>query len=85
MDIKCGSEIITECVGVTVPYTDAGFQLFVGEAITTATGGINIAFQIFSSSLTENLILGMNALRCAIVSGGNSVWYFIASAWWAAS
>ena len=84
MDYKCGKEIITDCVGVTVPYTDAGFQLFVGEAISVATGGINIGFQMFASSLTENLILGMNAARCAIVSGGNTVWYFIASAWWAA-
>ena len=84
-NIKCGKEIIEDCVGVTVPYTDAGFQLFVGEAISVATGGINIGFQMFASSLTENLILGMNAARCAIVSGGNTIWYFIASAWWAAS
>ena len=46
MDIKCGSSIIDECVGKTVPYTDAGFQLFVGEAVNVATGGINIAFQM---------------------------------------
>jgi hypothetical protein len=48
MEINCGSTIITECVGVTVPYTDAGFQLFVGEAVSAATGGINIAFQMFA-------------------------------------
>jgi hypothetical protein len=83
MDIKCGSEIIDQCVGVTIPYTDAGFQLFVGEAISVFTGGLNIAFQMFSSSLSENMVKGLNAIRCAIVSGGNTVWYFIASAWWA--
>ena len=83
MDIKCGSEIITQCVGKTVPYTDAGFQLFVGEAVSVATGAINIAFQMLAGSLTINLIKGLNAARCAIVSGGYSIWYFIASAWWA--
>ena len=83
MDIKCGSEILDTCVGKTVPYTDAGFQLFVGEAVSVATGAINIAFQMMASQLTENMILGLNALRCAIVSGGFSVWYFIASACWA--
>jgi hypothetical protein len=35
--------------------------------------------------MSENMIKGLNAGRCAIVSGGNTVWYFIASAWWAAS
>ena len=85
MDIQCGSAIITACEGVTIPYTDAGFQLFVGEAVAVATGAINIAFQMMASQLTENMILGLNAARCAIVSGGYSVWYFIASAWWALS
>ena len=83
MDIQCGSAIIEKCVGVTVPYTDVGFQLFVGEAISAATGAINIGFQVLSSELSKNEIKGMNAARCAIVSGGNTVWYFIASAWWA--
>jgi hypothetical protein len=84
MDINCGSVIITECEGVTVPYNDPGFQLFVGEAVSAATGAINIAFQMFAADLTINLVKGLNAARCAIVSGGNSIWYFIASAWWAA-
>ena len=83
MDIKCGSEIIEACVGKTIPYTDASFQKFVGEAVQVSTGAINIAFQMMASQLTTNMILGLNAARCAIVSGGYSVWYFIASAWWA--
>ena len=85
MEFKCGSEILEECVGKTVPYTDAGFQKFVGEAVSVATGAINIAFQMMASQLTINMIKGLNAARCAIVSGGYSVWYFIASAWWALS
>jgi hypothetical protein len=48
MEYKCGSEIAEECVGVTVPYTDAGFQLFVNEAINVATSAINIGFQFFA-------------------------------------
>ena len=83
MDIKCGSEILEACEGATVPYTDSGFQLFVGEAVAAATGLINIGFQMLASELTENMIRGLNAIRCAITSGGYSVWYFVASAWWA--
>ena len=82
LSIQCGSTIISACEGVTVPYTDAGFQLFVGEAVNVGTGMINISFQLMSSTLTTNMIKGLNAARCAIVSGGSSVWYFIASAWW---
>ena len=29
------------------------------------------------------MMKGVNALRCAVVSGGATSWYFIASAWWA--
>ena len=85
MNINCGSAVTDTCVGATVPYTDAGFQKFVGEGVTSATFMINITFQIMSSGLSDNMIMGLNAARCAIVSGGNTVWYFIASAWWALS
>ena len=29
------------------------------------------------------MMSGVNALRCAVVSGAATAWYFIASAWWA--
>ena len=32
--------------------------------------------------MTENQLRGVNALRCAVTSGGYQAWYFIASAWW---
>jgi hypothetical protein len=83
MEIQCGSAIIEECQGVTVPYTDYGFQKFVLEANYVATGAISIGFQMFSSNLSENQMLALNAIRCAIVSGGDTVWFFIASGWWA--
>ena len=75
--------IYNQCVGAFVPKTDAGFQKFVGNAINVVTSGINIALQMMASQLTLNMMLGINALRCAVVSGADSIWYFIASAWWA--
>ena len=48
MNIQCGSGVITACVGRTVPYTDSGFQLFVGEGVAAATGVINIFFQMMA-------------------------------------
>ena len=85
MEFNCGSTIIEDCEGVTVPYTDAGFQKFVGEAVSVATGAINIGLQMVAQDMSENMLRGLNAARCAIVSGGYSVWYFIASAWWVLS
>tara|TARA_B100000780_G_C20930245_1_gene370802 strand:- start:294 stop:584 length:291 start_codon:yes stop_codon:yes gene_type:complete len=36
-----------------------------------------------ASGMTYNIQMGVNALRCAVVSGAATSWYFIASAWWA--
>ena len=82
MSLKCGTSILDVCVGVTVPYTDAGFKLFVGEAVSAATGIISISFQVLASTLTENKARAFNALRCAIMNGGFNAWNFISSAWW---
>merc|ERR1712127_1162657 len=70
-------------MGKTVPFTDAGFQYFVDSAINVFTGGLNIFLQMSTSGMTENMMKGVNALRCAVVSSGATSWYFIASAWWA--
>mgnify|MGYP003961995495 FL=1 len=83
MDIQCGQAVSDTCVGETVPFTDAGFQYFVDSAINVFTGGLNIFLQMSTSGMTENMMKGVNALRCAVVSGGATSWYFIASAWWA--
>ena len=83
MEMNCGSAIADECVDTYVPYTDAGFQKFVGDAVSAATGAINIGLSMMANEMSENMIKGLNAGRCAIVSGGYSFWYFLASAWWA--
>ena len=83
MEMNCGSAVAEECVGLTIPYTDAGFQKFVGDAVAAATGAINIGLSMMAEEMTENMVAGLNALRCAVVSGGYSVWYFFAAAWWA--
>ena len=83
MDIKCGKEVSTDCEGLYVPYTDAGFQYFVDQAINVFMGGVNIFLQMGTQNMTVNMMKGVNALRCAVMSGAATGWYFIASAWWA--
>ena len=45
---------------------------------------ITSAMKMSASSLTENMILGMNAIRCAILNGFINVWWFIGAAYYAA-
>ena len=81
--MKCGQAVSDDCAGKTVPYTDAGFQFFVDSAINVFLGGLNIFLQMGTQNMTYNMMMGVNALRCAVVSGAATSWYFIASAWWA--
>lgn len=83
MEMQCGQAVSDTCANKTVPFTDAGFQYFVDSAINVFTGGLNIFLQMSTQGMTENMMKGVNALRCAVVSGGATSWYFIASAWWA--
>ena len=54
-NVNCGQIVSTTCVGKKIPYTDLGFKLLVTEAIKTLTGGMNIALQMFSAGMSENI------------------------------
>jgi hypothetical protein len=82
-NMQCGQSVSDTCVGKAVPYTDAGFQYFVDQAINVFMGGVNIFLQMGTQNMSVNMMMGVNALRCAVMSGGATAWYFIASAWWA--
>ena len=34
---NCGTAVSSTCAGLTVPMTDAGFQLFVGQLVSAST------------------------------------------------
>ena len=80
--MNCGKSVIDECVGLTIPYNDAGFQRLVGEAAAAGNGVLNIMLSVMADTFTDNKIKALNSVRCSILNGGYSIWYFIASAWW---
>ena len=84
MNFNCPSTVIEECEGLTVEMTDEGWYDFVFEAVETLTVAIKIGVRMFASEMTPNMMLGVNALRCATMNGFINVWYFIAAAYYAA-
>ena len=82
LQMNCGKSVIAECEGLRIPYNDAGFQRLVGEGVAAANGVINVMLSVLANTFTENKIKALNSVRCAILNGGYSIWYFIASAWW---
>ena len=83
MSLACGSEIYGHCEGLTVNMDIAGFKLVAGEIVSTGTFAITIAFATMGQSLSKNQRKGMNAIRCAFVSGFFNVWMVMASVYYA--
>ena len=74
-EMKCGKEVSTTCTGRAVPKTDAGFRFFVDRAINVFMGGLNIFLQTSTQAMPYNIMMGVNALRCAVLSGAATAWY----------
>lgn len=82
--VDCGSKISTTCAGLTVPMTIAGFQDLVGEIVSSGTFMIKMALATGGQSMSYNMLRGLNALRCAFVSGFFNSWMMLASVYFAA-
>jgi hypothetical protein len=78
------SEIAYNCTDLTLPMTDAGFQLLVSEAVNAATFILTGIAQSAAKEMTFNQMRAVNSARCAVTSLGDSFWNFLASAYYAA-
>ena len=52
---KCGKEITTACTAKTVPKTEAGFKLFVGEAVASYSFLITGLYEFLGYSFAVGL------------------------------
>ena len=94
MSFNCGQSISTSCEGVTRTIDASGSSTYaqinltwfslVSEIITMATSLQNILIVIMSDSLTDNMKKGMNAIRCASISGLINIWMLLASMYYVA-
>lgn len=83
MSVACGSEVYAQCAGKKVTMSKAGFKALANEVVDTGTFMIKIGFATAGQSLSDNLVKGLNAIRCAFVSGFFNIWMLIASAYYA--
>ena len=69
---------------VTDSMTDAQIEAaakkFTFEVVNVTLAVIPIAFQMMTASLTDNMIMGVEALQCAMTSGFANVWKLLAAA-----
>lgn len=83
-ELKCGSGVTAQCVGVTIQKNEAGFQLLTDELVSAANFALNGLAQGAASSLSFNQMRAINAATCAINNFGNNFWNFFAAGYYAA-
>jgi hypothetical protein len=84
--IKCGTEIRESCLDMQIPWgEDWTFQMLMGDLVDAAQAFLKFAVQYAGAALTDNMLKGVNALRCAVTNVGENSWNFIAAAYWAAA
>ena len=81
---KCGKEITTYCTNKKVPYTEAGFRLFVGEFVVAYSFLVTGLYEWLA--YTFNMSIGrlrtMNAWRCASANAFDNAWTIIAGSYY---
>ena len=71
---KCGSAISDDCIGTTVPMTEAGWKNASNEMTNAAGFLIQGVVMGAGADLSFNLLQALNSLRCAILSLGTNMW-----------
>lgn len=95
--MDCGSKIMSECVGQTLmtgtthtwdnlsdSLIEQKFKRLSGEIVTVGQFLITTIMSASSSSMSLNMVKGLNALRCAFSSGFINVWMLFGSLYFAA-
>ena len=94
--MDCGSKIVDDCVGVTLlnsgqtwdnlndALIEQKFKRLAGEVVTVGQFLITTFLSASSSSMSINMVKGLNALRCAFSSGFINVWMLFGSLYFAA-
>ena len=81
--MNCGSDIFhADCKDATITLDDIGFQIFYGELVSTGTALFTITLAVGSSALPENMVRGINAMRCSMVSGWMDQWMLMAAVYY---
>lgn len=81
---KCLSSVSETCEGRTVEMSEEGWQDFVSELVESLTFLIKAIILTTASEMSKGMVRGLNAARCALVSGGDNFWQLLASIYYLA-
>lgn len=59
--------------------------MLMGDLIDALQALLKFGIQYIGTSLTDNMLKGVNALRCAVTNVGENAWNLIAALYWAAA
>lgn len=77
--------VVEDCKGLDVDWgKDYAFKNFVAEIVSTAEFLLKYGVQLIASQLSENIMRGINALRCMVNNFGSNTWNLLAAAYHAA-
>lgn len=65
---------------MSVEAVEAAARKLTFEVVNVVLAVVPLAFQMMSASLTDNMIMGVEALQCAMTSGFANVWKLLAAA-----
>jgi len=81
----CGTSVYDQCKDLQIPWGEEWtFQMLMGDLIDALQALLKFGVQYIGTSLTDNMLKGVNALRCAVTNVGENSWNLIAALYWAA-
>ena len=81
---KCGQAVTSECIGKTVPMTEAGWQQFTGEMVGAITFLLQATAMGGASEFSFTMMRALNALKCMISNLGDNFWNLFGVVWYVA-
>jgi hypothetical protein len=81
--VNCGTTIIDKCKDLQIPWgEDWTFQMLLGDLIDAAQMLVKYGVKYIAADASENMMKGINSLRCMLDNIGSNAWNMIAGAYW---
>ena len=83
LEVSCGSDIIDKCKDLNIPWgEDWTFQMLLGDLIDAAQMLLKYGVKFLAPEASENMMRGINSLKCMLDNVGENAWNLIAAAYW---
>ena len=79
---KCGQAVTTECVGKTVPMTEAGWKRFTDDMVGAITAILKGTAMGGAGDFSFTMLRALNSLTCMVTNLGNNFWNLFGVVWY---